>query len=478
MQRCDRILLLNLPGKEQITRRYMCSYVSPESLLPPVELISMAAVAREWKGAHVLLVDSMAERLDEAAVRSRITAFAPDIIVSLSGFECYEEDMDTLRGLKSAFPNTLFLLFGHYATHFPKETLIHSATDYILLGEPELIFSDLLDAFKGQHDLKDVQGIVYRSGTEVLVQGTGTRIPDPNALPMPAYDLLPKGRRYYEPLMAEPFGMIQTARGCPYQCNYCVKSFGTKLTTLTPQRIVDEMKEWKRLFNVKSIRFIDDTFTITRARVIELCQLMIAEKLNLEWACLSRTDNLDAELLQWMRRSGCKRIYFGMESGSQRMLDIYRKQVNVDEARAALLLCREAGIETAAFFMSGHPEETEEDFELTVNFARSAKLNFASFNPLTLYPGTAIFREMNGKVNFSIYPYSNDWKDSSIYDDFTRRKKRFYRKFYMRPSFLLSSARLFLSSPASIAQMGIGLMRYLWWDSKFVISGLKGARDA
>lgn len=477
MQRCDRILMLNLPGKEQITRRYMCSYVSPESLLPPVELISMAAVAREWKGAQVVLVDSMAERLDEAEVRNRITAFAPDIIVSLSGFECFEEDMDTLRGLKSAFPDTLFVLFGHYATHFPKETLIHSATDYILLGEPELIFSDLLDAFKGQRDLKDVQGIVYRCGTEVLVQGSGNRIPDPNALPMPAYDLLPKGRCYYEPLMAEPFGMIQSARGCPYQCNYCVKSFGTKLTTLTPQRIVDEIKEWKRLFNVRSIRFIDDTFTITRQRVIELCQLMIAEKLNVEWACLSRTDNLDAELLQWMRRSGCKRIYFGMESGSQRMLDMYRKQVKVEEARDALLLCREAGIETAAFFMSGHPEETEEDFSQTVSFAKAARLNFASFNPLTPYPGTAMYNEMAARLEFSIYPYRNTWTDPEVHEQFDRRKKRFYKSFYLRPAFVAGNARVLLRNLPGLVTMGTGLLRYLLWDGKFVISGLKGPKD-
>ncbi len=472
-----KVLLLNLPNAEQITRRYMCSYVSPESLLPPLELISAGAVAREWNGAEVMLVDAIAEKLDTAATTAKIQAFAPDIILSITGFECFEEDMDIFREVKGAFPSSQLLLFGHYATHFPKETLTHSDADFIILGEPELIFSDLLKALDGELPLGQVMGIAYLQGGELTVQGSGNRIPDPNGLPMPALDLLPQGRNYYEPLMAEPYGMIQSARGCPYQCNYCVKSYGSKLTELTPERIVEEMQEWKRLFNVRSIRFIDDTFTINRKRVLAICEQIVAVDLGIAWACLSRTDNLDRELLIAMKKAGCVRIYFGMESGSQRMLDIYRKQVNTEEAKRTFHLCREVGIESAAFFMSGHPDETDEDFEHTVRFAKEAKLNFASFNPLTPYPGTSMYNLMADRIDFSIYPYRNTWKDSIIYDDFDRRKKAFYRRFYMRPAYLLRNAPVFVRNFDGFFTMGTGLLRYLVWDGKFVISGLKGAKD-
>lgn len=471
------ILLLNLPNAEKITRRYMCSYVSPESLLPPIELISVGAVARSWKDCEVTLIDAIAEGLDLSAVTHRIQAQNPDIIVSITGFECFEEDVDVLRGLKQTFSSTTFILFGHFATQFPVETLRHSQADFIILGEPELVFADLLDALLGKCSVESVQGLALSTNNESVIQGHGNRVPDPNSLPMPAYDLLPNGTSYYEPLMARPYGMIQSARGCPYQCNYCVKSYGSKLTELTTERIIEEIQEWKRLFGVRSIRFIDDTFTINRKRVLNICEQIIAADLQITWACLSRTDNLDRELLIAMKEAGCVRIYFGMESGSQRMLDIYRKQVNIDEAKRTFHLCREVGIESAAFFMSGHPDETEEDFNHTVQFARAAQLNFASFNPLTPYPGTSMFTSMAQRIDFSIYPYHNSWKDTGIYDHFDRRKKLFYRSFYLRFNFLKHNAPVLARNLKGFITMGGGLLRYLFWDKKFVIGGLKGPKD-
>ncbi len=471
-----KILLLNLPNREKITRRYMCSYISPESLLPPLELISIGAVARDWKDSEIMLLDAIAENASSKDIHDTIAQFGPNIIVSITGFECFQEDIDYLRDIRLEFPDPIVVLFGHYATHFPLETLKNSLADFVILGEPELIFSDLYDALYGTMEMDEVSGIARRIGDEVIIQGSGNRIPDPNALPMPAYDLLPEGS-YHEPLLARPFGMIQTARGCPYQCNYCVKSYGTKLTALSPQRIVTEISEWKRLFSIKSIRFIDDTFTINRQRVVEICALMVKEQVNVEWACLSRTDNLDADLLARMKAAGCKRIYFGMESGSQRMLDLYHKSMDVSSAMQVLHLCRKAGIESAAFFMSGHPDETDTDFQLTLDFAIDARLNFASFNPLTPYPGTPLFNQLSNRIDFSIYPYRNQWKDPSIYDDFTVRKKRFYRRFYLRPGFVLWNLKNIPEHVGEVLSMGLGLMRYLAWDGKFVISGLKGAKD-
>jgi anaerobic magnesium-protoporphyrin IX monomethyl ester cyclase len=204
---------------------------------------------------------------------------------------------------------------------------------------------------------------------------------------------------------------------------------------------------------------------------------MVKERVNVEWACLSRTDNLDADLLARMKAAGCKRIYFGMESGSQRMLDLYHKSMDVSSAMQVLHLCRKAGIESAAFFMSGHPDETDTDFQLTLDFAIDARLNFASFNPLTPYPGTPLFNQLRDRIDFSIYPYRNQWKYPSIYDSFTLRKKRFYRGFYLRIGFVLWNLRNIPEHVGEVFSMGLGLMRYLAWDGKFVISGLKGAKD-
>jgi radical SAM superfamily enzyme YgiQ (UPF0313 family) len=471
-----KVLLLNLPNPEQITRRYMCSYTSPESLMPPLELISCAAVAREWHQAEVKLLDAIAEQLSVVDTLIEIKRLQPEVILALTGFECYEDDMNTVCELKKHLPESHIALFGHYATHFPKETLIHSKADFVILGEPELVLNDLLKTLFNHLPIEPVTGIAYLRNDIMIKQGEAGRIRDPNDLPVPAYDLLPM-HKYGEPLMAHPYGMIQTVRGCPYQCNYCVKSYGTKLSQLSTERVIKEMKQWIDLQGVKSIRFIDDTFTLNKHRVIELCQAIIKNDIRVEWACLSRTDNLDTELLDWMKKSGCKRIYFGMESGSQRMLDIYNKNVKIEDALHALHLCRKAGIETAAFFMSGHPLETEKDFEETLAFAKAAHLNYASFNPLTPYPGTGLFDEIKGQLNFSIYPYKNEWKEDAVYENFDRRKQLFYKGFYMRFNYFNNNISTMINNFGQIANMGFSLLRYLWWDKRFVISGLKGARD-
>lgn len=471
-----KVLLLNLPNKEQITRRYMCSYVSPESLLPPIELISVGAIAREWKKSEVTLIDCIAEKKSSKELINQIITLKPDIIISITGFECFEEDIDEARLVKQNFPNTTFVYFGHYATHFPEETLRHSGADYVIFGEPDLVYSELSDALENKKSIEEIEGIAYMRNDQLVVQGQEKRIRNPNELPIPAYDLLP-ANKYYEPLLKNPFGMIQSARGCPYQCNFCVKSYGSKLTKLTAERIVEEIKIWQSLFGTKSIRFIDDTFTVNKKRVIELCQLILENNIKIEWACLSRTDNIDRELVQWMHKAGCKRIYFGMESGSQRMMDIYKKNLDIDQALEAFQICRDENVEAAAFFMSGHPDETDADFQKTIDFVKKSALHFASFNPLTPYPGTPLFDEMKEALEFSIYPYNNEWKDKTIYTVFDARKKIFYKSFYMRPGYLAKNIGSLMSNINEFVRYGFGMLRYLLWDNKFVISGLKGAKD-
>lgn len=472
-----KALFINLPHKEQITRRYMCSYVSPESLLPPFELIALAAIARESYFLEVKLIDAIAERLSSEKVISQAKNFNPDIIVSILGLECIEEDCAEIANLKTCFPDIKIIVFGHYVTQFAEDILRKSQADYAILGEPDFIFSNLLSALTGNIKLEDVNGIVVKkSDNEFIKQGDDERIPNPNELPQPAYDLLPKDA-YYEPMLPRPYGLIQTARGCPYPCSFCVKSYGQKLTIQSPERIVAEIQFLIKTQSIKSLRFIDDTFTVNKRRVIEICKRLIEQKIKLKWCCLSRTDNLTEEMLYWMKKSGCVRVYFGLESGSQRILDLYQKNMDINEAIEILHLCRKYGIETVGFFMSGYPEETEEDFGQTISFARNANLNFASINPLTPYPGTALFERLREDVEFSIFPYKNDFKDKNLAETFADRKKHFYKSFYFQPIYWLRNGVFFLNNFQETFAYAKGLFTYLFLNGGFVISGLKGRKD-
>lgn len=472
-----KILFINLPNVEQTTRRYMCSYPSPESLMPPLELMSCAGLVRTIKGIEVKLLDCIAEKKTLNETKKVIKAYDPEYIVSLSGFECVEQDIDLARSIKDTFPEICYIWLGHYATIFAEETLTHSKADFVILGEPELNLFNLIKVLKNDKDVSNLNGIAYFKNGKFIKQGEVTRIKNPNELPIPAYDLVNDITNYYEPLLPKPYAVIQTMRGCPYSCNYCIKSYGKNLTQLSTDRIIEEIHYLKQFHGVRSIRFTDDTFTVNKQRVIEICTRIIAERLNINWVCLSRADTLDEEMVMIMKKAGCKRIYFGLESGSQRFLDIIGKGIQVEKALDTLLLCKKAKIETAGFFMSGHPEETAEDNKLTIKFAIKSKLNFICINAIQAYPGTLFYEQVKENINFSFYPYKNEWKNSSVSKEFSLHKDKLYSTFYLRPSFMLNNAFLFLKNFSKIIPMVASFFRYLIWDKKFVIGGIKGKQD-
>jgi len=455
----------------------MCSYPSPESLLPPLELLSCAATTRELNGVEVHLFDAIAEKASLSRTVEFISEINPCFILTLTGFECYEQDINNIRYLKSNSPNTKWAVFGHYATYFPEETLKNSGADLVVCGEPEITFRKIIEAHSKTDNYNNLKGVAFFNNNDFFTTGLSERINDPNILPIPAYDLIPSIDRYYEPFMKKPYAMIQTTRGCPYGCNYCVKSYGSKLSQLKVDRIIEEIKFLKELHNIKTLRFIDDTFTINKKRVVELCNRLIQEKLDIEWMCLSRTDNIDESTALLMKEAGCKRIYFGVESGSQRMLDMLGKGIKANEAMTTLLMLRRIGIETAGFFLSGHPYETKEDFKESVSFAVKSKLSFVCFNPLQAYPGTPFFEQMRDKVHFSIYPYKLEWKDETINKKFSENKVVFYTQFYIRIAYFVDGLSVFYKYKSHVIKLIVDMLRYLFWDRRFVIGGIKGPQD-
>lgn len=455
------IVLLNLPNPHRIQRRYMCSYNAPNQLLPPIEIIALGGITRGMDGCTTHLIDAIAEELDTAGTIARLRALVPDYIVTLHGFECFEEDMEAIRTIHQAMPEVRHILFGHYATLFPEEVLKNTPVEIIMLGEPDLVFGDLARALLGNTDLRSIRGIAYRSGEDICVQKGDDRIIHPEQLPMPAYELL-QADKYFEPFLRPPLGLIQTARGCPYNCNYCIRSFGKRLTYRTPAQIMEEIHYLIDNFNIRSLRFIDDTFTVHMRRVIDLCQKMIEDRINIDWTCLSRVDTLRPEMIPWMKKAGCRRIYFGIESGSPEVLQYLDKNVDLSESLSALRLCQEHGIETIGFFIVGSPNETKEDFMKSVNFAIDADLDYITVNKLIPYPGTPLFDMLADKLEFSLFPYKNAWKDQTIDQHMEQLEKEFYKRFYFRSRYVLKNVGKVLQHPLEYAQSLSKLTAFLF----------------
>jgi len=264
--------------------------------------------------------------------------------------------------------------------------------------------------------------------------------------------------------------MIQTARGCPYQCNYCVKSFGTKLTALEPERIIRDIKFLIEQFDIKSLRFIDDTFTAIPKRVIDLCKLIIENNIKVQWSCLSRVDTINEEMVKWMKKAGCKRIGFGVESGSQRILDLYNKGVDIEKSIDNVLLCKKYGIECAAFFLFGYPGETEEDLQKSIDYAIRAKLNFIAFDQLIPYPGTPLFGQLRDKVDFSLFPYKSEFIDNNIDDKYPEWRTRFFKQFYFRSSYFIQNFPLLIKNSGEYLGVAKKVVAHMWKNRRLSVA--------
>lgn len=456
-----RTLLLNLPYKVRLVRRYMCSYQSPNILFPPVELLALGGIVRDWKHGAVDLLDAIAESCDLDGVSRRIHEFRPDIVVTFTGFACLDDDAAAIREIKRRHPHVTLVVFGYYPTLFPREFLDQLPIDFVILGEPDLPFSALYDCLAGDRDVATVSGIAHRGAdARPIVQGEAQRVRDLDSLPRPAYELL-RIDGYAEPFFPRPYAAIQSARGCPFGCTFCVKSYGRQLALRSPEAIVEEIRFLKERFHIRAFRFVDDTFTAVEDRVVKLCRLMIEADLDVQWSCLSRADTLNEEMLGWMSKAGCRRLYVGIESGSQRILDRYNKGTNAADMLRNLLACKKHGMETMGFFTVGMPGETREDFEQTIELAVRAKLDYYGGTELIAYPGTEFYAQLKDQVEFRLFPYTNRFKDREFEARQRRWKKEFYRRFYFRPSVVLKFARRALSHPRDVFGGTAKLSRFL-----------------
>lgn len=434
-----RVLLLNLPCQLQVTRRYMCSTQNEMYLFPPHDLLALAGMAKQC-GHEVYFCDAVAEKMGREAALQHIQQVSPDMVVSIMSFEWFDKDVEEVRAIRQKFPHIKIGLFGHYPTHFPQETMELTHADFVMLGEPDHVFANLLQAMQNGPLPQHVTGTAVKNNDgSITVNEEDRRVPNPNVLPMPPYEML-KAELYREPFLKSPFGMIQSARGCPFMCNYCVHSFGTKLTALTPENVIEHILHWKKTHNIQSLRFIDDTFTAVPSRVIKICKLMIENNINLQWSCLSRADTLNEEMLHWMKKAGCIRLAIGIETASQRLMDELNKGTTAEEALTNVLKAKNMGFQIMTFYLVGIPGETEADVDASIEFAKKTS-HFISVDELLVYPGTPLYDKYAHLVEFSLYPYTNRFKNHEHNRLATARKNRFFKSFYLSPSFMLSAPK-------------------------------------
>ncbi|MBI4295770.1 MAG: B12-binding domain-containing radical SAM protein [Chloroflexi bacterium] len=385
---------------------------------PPLGIGYVAAALRR-AGHEVRLLDcTFMER--NLALHAARRAGA-DIIGISSMMTLREESLNFARGLRN---HCGLLVAGGPLPSSSPDAFIQDF-DVVVRGEGEQAMLEITNAYEHGSDFSSIPGIVYRSG--------GATAPRPltrhlDAIPFPARDLLPN--KDYIDFYRKRFGnattSVITTRGCPFSCEFCSNAiFSSSFRERSPANVLDEVEQALSL-GYDRIHFADDVFTLRKERVLEVCLEIEARKLKFTWECLGRVDSIDPDLAGAMKKAGCDRIFFGIESGNDSVLKLMNKNITVAKARTAVTAAHNAGIRVGAFFILCYPGETTDTVLKTLRFATSLPLDYLSFTVPYPLPGTALYRRVQGRMTREWRQDSHVTDHSLTYDaDFSEARMRF-----------------------------------------------------
>ena len=395
-----KVVLINprTPGAE--VSRYL------RITAPPMGLAYLAAVL-ERQGNSIKIIDAQALSLTHSRLREQIEKEKPDIIGATAVTPTIYDAMNAISVGKEVCPVAFTILGGPHATFLPIRILRDCPQlDAVCIGEGEETMLDLARTLEQGGNLANVRGIAYRKGKKVKKNLPRPLISDLDSLPFPARHLLPMDRYT---LLGEPYKMavLISSRGCPFNCVFCSSSrlFGKKFRARTAKNTVDEMEHIIEKFNIHVMEFADDTFTLVKKRVENICYEIRKRGLDVTWVCSSRADTVTKDLLIKMRKAGCSLIFYGIESGSQHVLNLMNKGEKLEQIIKAVRWTKKAGIEAYGSFILGFPGETKAELEATINFAKKIGIDFAEFSTITAFPGTPLY-EAAKKENALL---SEDW---------------------------------------------------------------------
>ncbi|GAB4355210.1 MAG: radical SAM protein [Candidatus Abyssubacteria bacterium] len=468
----NRIALIDPPLS--LHRRYSLLSGAGQ-LTPPIGLLYLASNCRE-KGFDVRLFDANALGLSPDLLVRQVAEARPRFVGLSANTLSISSAAYVVDQLKRLTPEIFTIVGGAHISSCPEETMErYRSFDAGVIGEGEETLVELMAAIRDGTDLGQVKGIIFRDDGALSKTQPRQYIKNLDDLPMPAWDLLPPLSCYKlssTRLSRPPTASIITSRGCPGQCTFCDRSvFGQKWRGHGTEYVLDMIRENIRRQNIRSLVINDDTFVVDHKRLISICEGMIRDKLNLTWSCSARIDEMNLEVLRLMKRAGCFQIAYGLESGSDRILEAMRKRVSTGRMRQAIQDTKKAGIRSKGYFIIGYPGETFETVMETIHFALSVPLDDAQFTFLTPFPGTEVYRTAREKGNFT-----DDWDKMSMWeavfvpngftaDDMKRLRSTAFRRFYFRPGIIASYAALLARSPS----LSLNLLKDFLSFSRFVI---------
>jgi radical SAM superfamily enzyme YgiQ (UPF0313 family) len=420
---------------------------------PPYSLLVAAALLRE-RGLSFRLVDQMATGESTAAVIARLDAegFRPDLIVFCSTTPTLDADVKEMAKLRAHY-HAPMISFGPHASAAPRASMERATdVDGMIVGEPEdaIIALASLDALSPEH-LDAIPSLTYRLDDQIFPHKSQGVFSGFAQSPFPAWDLVPL-EHYTLPLEGKPYIIVETSRGCPYSCDFCVAPIhqGHKYRERDAVSLVNEIERAVRELGVRHFYLWADTVTLNAKSFGRFCDELIARKLDIQWFGNARADNLtDLAFVQRLRQSGCWMLAMGIESASDEVRRDMVKRLEHQKIETAFKNLRATGIKSFAFFIFGYPGETVDTMVKTTDYAIALDPDFANFYPAVPYPGTALYEKSVkdgllaadeddwSRMEYSYYMLNgNGLNEENVMRAINRAKRRFF----LRPSYMLRHA--------------------------------------
>ncbi len=387
-----KVLLLVPPEENYMTASIHKSLDHKREHRPLLGILSVATFLQQSRPQHeVKFVDCRALEMDFDAMARIVADFAPDVVGLTTLTFNFFDTLQTARRIKSLESPPRVVLGGWHVSLYPHETLEQPSVDFVVHGEGERSFVELIDAIDDGSPLGDILGIGFQEDDGAVVV-TGSRKVDRELddLPFPDFSLTQVDLYSHILGGAKITLPMESSRGCPFACTFC-DIRRTQFRFRSPELIVDEMERWVEQ-GISSFFFVDDNVTVNKKRALKLFNTIADRGLNVEFKVSSRIDGLSPELMEAMVRAGVSRVSLGIESTKQKYLDYMQKETTVPQIVDCLAQARAVGLPVFAFMMLGLPGQTKQEMLEEADFLKRHKVDYASFSVMTVYPKTELYR--------------------------------------------------------------------------------------
>ncbi|MBN1902316.1 radical SAM protein [Candidatus Sumerlaeota bacterium] len=439
-----RILLI-VPPTGKYIREDRCQTpiekLKTVALRPPIDLM-YAAAGFESAGCLCRLTDFPAERKNWNDLKNILREFSPDILVISITTPSLARDVEAAAIAKDIKREIITIAKGAHFNTLDVESLeLYPMLDCVLRGEYELTCGEIGEG----RPFGEIKGVSYRKKDGEIIRNPDRPFCDDlDIIPFPSRSIV-KNEIYIRPDTGETQTTVVTNRGCPYHCIFCLSNqvAGSRNRVRSHENILAEIEECIEKFNIRNFLFRSDLFTANKKWVMELCGKIVKNRFKISWACNSRVDTIDAELLSAMKSAGCWLIAYGVESADQEILDKMNKKIKLEDTYKALRLTRESGIKSSIYFLFGMPWDSEETFQKNLRAAKALDPDFLEIFYVYPFPGAPLYdlavREgllKEGEIPANAYDSPAMPTLHLTREELSRWRRRFLRKFYLRPRFI------------------------------------------